>query len=61
MDVTRLLEEVRELTGVEMENDDAYMNSTFTEFVKQLVLMNRGGQETKLEYDAVSSQTHFCV
>lgn len=54
MDVTRLLEEVRELTGVEMENDDVYMNSTFSEFVKQLVLINRGGQETELEYDAVS-------
>ena len=54
MDVTRLLEEVRELTGVEMENDDAYMNSTFSEFVKQLVLISRGGQDTELEYDAVS-------
>ena len=58
MDVTRLLEEVRELTGVEMENDDAYMNSTFSEFVKQLVLMSRGGEMTELEYDAVSTWLH---
>ena len=57
MDVTRLLEEIREMTGVEMENDDAYMNSTFSEFVKQLVLLTRGGQETELEYDAVSTCT----
>ena len=54
MDVTRLLEEVRELTGVEMENDDAYMNSTFSEFVTQLVLISRGGEGTELDYDAVS-------
>ncbi|MCG8625511.1 MAG: acyl carrier protein [Proteobacteria bacterium] len=54
MDVTRLLEEVREVAGVEMENDDVYMNSTFSEFVKQLVLTSRGGQDTELEYDAVS-------
>ena len=54
MDVTRLLEEVRELTGAELENDEVYMNSTFTEFVSQLVTINRGGQETQLEYDAVS-------
>jgi formyltetrahydrofolate dehydrogenase len=54
MDVTRLLEEVREVTGVEMENDDVYMNSTFVDFVKQLVLTSRGGQDTELEYDAVS-------
>ena len=45
MDVTRLLEEVREVAGVEMENDDVYMNSTFSEFVKQLVLTSRGGQD----------------
>jgi acyl carrier protein len=44
MDVTRLLEEVREVTGVEMENDDVYMNSKFVDFVKQLVLTSRGGQ-----------------
>ena len=54
MDVTRLLEEVREVAGVEMENDDVYMNSTFSEFVKQLVLTSRGGQDTELKYDAVS-------
>ena len=46
MDVTRFLEEVREVTGVEMENDDMYMNSMFSEFVKQLVLTSRGGQDT---------------
>jgi hypothetical protein len=49
--VTRLLEEV---TGVEMENDDVYMNWTFVDFVKQLILTSRGGQDTALEYDAVS-------
>ena len=54
MDVIHLLEEVREVAGVEMENDDVYMNSMFSEFVKQLVLTSRGGQDTELEYDAVS-------
>ena len=48
MDVTRLLEEVREVAGVEMENDDVYMNSMFSEFVKQLVLTSRGGEDTEL-------------
>jgi formyltetrahydrofolate dehydrogenase len=54
MDVIRLLEEVQEVTGVEMDYDDVYMNLTFVDFVKQLVLTSRGGQDTELEYDAVS-------
>ena len=48
MDVIHLLEEVREVAGVEMENDDVYMNSMFSEFVKQLVLTSRGGEDTEL-------------
>lgn len=64
MDVTRLLEEVREMTGVEMQNDDVYMNSTFPDFIKQLVLISRGGMVTELKYNSVSlyhdtSQVYF--
>ena len=50
----RLVEEVRENTGVELENDDVYMNTTFEGFINTVVLKSRGADVTELEYDAVS-------
>lgn len=49
----RLIEEVREKTSVSLETDDVYMNTRFTDFIRQLVLKSRGAEEVKLEYDAV--------
>ena len=47
------MEEVRDRTGVDLENDDVYMNTTFEQFIRMVVLKSRGGAETKFEYDAV--------
>ena len=49
----RLIEEVREKTNVVLETDEVYMNTQFTDFIRQLVLKSRGTEEVKLEYDAV--------
>ena len=50
----RLVEEVREDTGVELENDEVYMNTTFESFINTVVLKSRGADSVELEYDAVS-------
>ncbi|CAI8056591.1 Cytosolic 10-formyltetrahydrofolate dehydrogenase [Geodia barretti] len=50
MDVTRLVEEVRDATEVDLETDDVYMNPTFEEFTRVMVLKNRGGDEAGFEY-----------
>jgi len=52
MDVTRLVEEVRDKTGVGLETDEVYMNTRFEDFVRLVVLKSRGGEETKFEFDA---------
>ncbi|XP_054162876.1 cytosolic 10-formyltetrahydrofolate dehydrogenase-like [Oppia nitens] len=46
MDVTRLVEEIKEIesmAGVELANEDVYMATTFDEFSKLVVLKSRGG------------------
>jgi len=46
MDVTRLVEEIREIEGyesMELLNEDVYMATTFDEFSKLVVLKSRGG------------------
>ena len=52
----RLVEEVKQKCGgVQLENEDVYMATTFEEFVKRVVLVSRGVTDTKeLVYDAVS-------
>ncbi|XP_064080015.1 cytosolic 10-formyltetrahydrofolate dehydrogenase-like isoform X1 [Macrobrachium nipponense] len=54
MDVVRLVEEVKEIAGVSLENEDVYMATTFAEFIQVVVLKLRGG-DTKpvFEYDAI--------
>lgn len=52
MDVTRLVEEVRDKTAVALETDEVYMNTQFEDFIRLVVLKNRGGEETSFEYDA---------
>ena len=53
MDVTRLVEEVKEEIGIEMENEDVYMATTFDEFVKAVVLKSRGSGSNQLIFDPV--------
>ena len=46
MDVTRLVEEIKEIEGyesMELANEDVYMATTFDEFSKLVVLKSRGG------------------
>ena len=52
--VCRLVEEVRDATEVDLETDDVYMNPTFEEFTRVMVLKNRGGDEAGFEYHPVS-------
>ncbi|KAL5515301.1 hypothetical protein EMCRGX_G000452 [Ephydatia muelleri] len=56
MDVTRLIEEVRDAaTSVTMVNDEVYMNSRFEDFVRIVVLKNRGAFGSNgIEYDTVT-------
>ena len=55
----RLVEAVRQKCGgVQLQNEDVYMATTFGDFVKQAVLVSRGVTTTKeLVYDAVSMST----
>jgi formyltetrahydrofolate dehydrogenase len=42
--------------GVQLENDDVYMATTFGEFFKRVVLISRGVSSTKpFEYTPVNS------
>ncbi len=47
MDVTRLVEELREINeALDLINEDVYMATTFDEFSKLVVLKSRGGSNT---------------
>lgn len=47
MDVVRLVEEVKDLSNLELQNEDIYMNTTFEEFYNMAVLKARGGSANK--------------
>ena len=53
----RLVEEVRDLSGVAVADDEVFMNRTLEEFVKLVVLKGRGGGgvDKTVDYDKVSS------
>ncbi|XP_013396004.1 cytosolic 10-formyltetrahydrofolate dehydrogenase-like isoform X1 [Lingula anatina] len=55
MDVTRLVEEVKEkCSGLKIENEDVYMATTFDEFIYMVVQKSRGfGEPAEFVYDAV--------
>ncbi|KAB0402119.1 hypothetical protein E2I00_014168, partial [Balaenoptera physalus] len=59
VDVVRLVEEVKELCdGLELENEDIYMATTFGDFIKLLVRKMRGDNtESKCVIDHVSPGT----
>ena len=52
--IGRLVEEVRDATEVDLETDDVYLNPTFEEFTRVMVLKSRGGDEASFEYHPVS-------
>ena len=49
MDVVRLIEEVREETGLTLTNEEVFMATQFKDFAKILVLISRGGGGKKLQ------------
>lgn len=57
MDVTRLVEEVKDAVGdsLELDNEDVYMNTQFEEFVEMVIRRMRGESSlsSKVEYEAV--------
>lgn len=54
MDVVRLVEEVKDLNNLELQNEDVYMNTTFEEFSTAAVSKSRGGSGAKeIVYDGV--------
>lgn len=57
MDVVRLVEEVKDLAQLELQNEDIYMNTTFEEFYNIAVLKSRGGTENQeIVYDGVEME-----
>ena len=53
---------MRDAAEVDLETDDVYMNPTFEEFIRILVLKSRGGGEASFEYHPVSElHTHTYV
>lgn len=55
MDVVRLVEEVKDLLGVTMQNTDVFMSPTFLQFATAVVLAGRGasGSGREAKYDPV--------
>lgn len=50
----RLVEEVKDKTGIVLTNEDVYMATTLDEFTKAVVLISRGGGAKKeFTYNAV--------
>ena len=47
MDVVRLVEEVKDIANLELQNEDVYMNTTFEEFYTMAILKTRGGSASK--------------
>lgn len=57
MDVTRLVEEVKEKCGgISLQTEEVYMATTLEDFIKAVVLKGRGVGQEEFKYDAVSWQ-----
>nr|CAD7572288.1 unnamed protein product [Timema californicum] len=54
MDIVRLVEEIREKLGIQMQNEDLFMASLFQEFADAVVLKSRGGSKKDLTYNRIS-------
>lgn len=59
MDVVRLVEEVKDFFKVELQNEDVFLNPTFSEFCLALVLRSRGANcQTEINYRAVEIEAN---
>ena len=55
MDVVRLVEEVKQICNVNLENEDVYMNTQFDDFTNCVIKRGRGIEDKEpFEFDAVS-------
>lgn len=52
--IIRLVEEVKDLFKIELENEDVFMNPTYSEFCLAVILRNRGGDVVKeIDYKGI--------
>jgi formyltetrahydrofolate dehydrogenase len=59
MDVTRMVEEVRDKLGLEVETTDVYMATVFEEFFEMLILLSRGGSsKNQLIFEGVKVEAN---
>ncbi|XP_045487021.1 cytosolic 10-formyltetrahydrofolate dehydrogenase [Pieris rapae] len=59
MDVVRLVEEIKDLVNIELQNEDIYMNTTFEEFYNIAVLKARGDSSNQeINYEGVEMETN---
>ncbi|XP_039752081.1 cytosolic 10-formyltetrahydrofolate dehydrogenase [Pararge aegeria] len=59
MDVVRLVEEIKDLANIELQNEDIYMNTTFEEFYTIAILKARGAVGTKeVVYEGVELEVN---
>lgn len=59
MDVTRLVEEVKEkYPQVSLVNEDVYMATTFEEFVNKCVIVSRGDDAVEFTFDGVEQRVN---
>lgn len=61
MDVTRLAEELKELLGCNVENDDIYMDPEFSELFQRLAKrlregLSAGGEALQIKYDGIEME-----
>src|SRR3954452_12029866 len=62
MDVTRLVEEVKQKCAVELANEDVYMGPTLGEFVRATILKQRAGASggaIEVKYNAVRRHVEY--
>ena len=59
MDVTRMVEEIRDKLNLEVETTDVYMATTFEEFFEMVILLSRGGSsKNQLVFDGVTLEAN---
>lgn len=59
MDVVRLIEEVKDIADLELQNEDVYMNATFEEFYTIAILKKRGVSANKeVVYEGVELEAN---
>ncbi|KAL4711899.1 hypothetical protein ACJJTC_006068 [Scirpophaga incertulas] len=59
MDVVRLIEEIKDLSELELQNEDVYMNTTFEDFYTIAILKTRGESGAKdVVYDGVQLEVN---